>query len=130
VVTGLLLLLAVMVALMPMPAEPRAATATAGPAAATPSGAVAAAPALDRFARVQQIVHQRCVGCHAAAPTQPGFAVAPKGLILETPDQLLTHLAPIQIQVSSRAMPIGNLSGMTDDERSELLDWIRDGAAR
>ncbi|MET0279603.1 MAG: urate hydroxylase PuuD [Steroidobacteraceae bacterium] len=123
VVTGLLLLLGVMVALMPMPAEPRTAAAPA-PVAGS------ADPVQQRFARIEQIVHQRCAGCHAATPTQPGFAVAPKGLMLETPEQLLTHLAPVQLQVASRAMPIGNLSGMTDDERSELLDWIRDGAAR
>jgi uncharacterized membrane protein len=135
VVTGLLLLLAVVVALMPMPAEPRAAVAApasveSAPATEGGTAAITGDPVQQRFARVQQIVHQRCVGCHAAAPTQPGFAVAPKGLMLETPEQLLTHLGPIQMQVSSRAMPIGNLSGMTDDERGELLDWIRDGAAR
>ena len=33
-------------------------------------------------------------------------------------------------QVASRAMPIGNLTGMTEDERSELLGWIHDGAPR
>jgi uncharacterized membrane protein len=30
--------------------------------------------------------------------------------------------------VESRVMPIGNVTGMTDDERTELLDWFRDGA--
>jgi len=33
-------------------------------------------------------------------------------------------LAP---QVESRAMPIGNLTGMTESERTQLLDWIRRG---
>jgi uncharacterized membrane protein len=31
-------------------------------------------------------------------------------------------------QVQTRAMPIGNLTGMTDSERSRLLDWIGHGA--
>jgi uncharacterized membrane protein len=30
--------------------------------------------------------------------------------------------------VASHAMPIGNLTQMTDTERSGLLDWIRRGA--
>jgi uncharacterized membrane protein len=33
-------------------------------------------------------------------------------------------LAP---QVETRAMPIGNLTGMTESERTQLLDWIRRG---
>ena len=28
----------------------------------------------------------------------------------------------------NRDMPIGNLTGMTDAERGQLLDWIRHGA--
>lgn len=80
------------------------------------------------FARIQDIVRTRCVVCHAAHPTQPGFAAAPKGMMLETPQQLLAQLPQVQLQVSTKAMPIGNLSGMTDGERTELLNWIRDGA--
>ena len=32
------------------------------------------------FAQVERIVVQRCATCHADEPTQPGFAVAPKGV--------------------------------------------------
>ena len=35
------------------------------------------------FAQVQQVLKQRCVTCHAAQPTQPGFAQPPKGVMLE-----------------------------------------------
>jgi uncharacterized membrane protein len=31
-------------------------------------------------------------------------------------------------QVETRAMPIGNLTGMTEQERAQLLDWIQSGA--
>jgi uncharacterized membrane protein len=34
----------------------------------------------------------------------------------------------IEPQVATRAMPIGNLTQMTDDERARLLDWIHRGA--
>jgi uncharacterized membrane protein len=70
------------------------------------------------------------VPCHAAAPTQPGFATAPKGLQLDSPEAILTHLTVIAPQVATRAMPIGNLTGMTDAERSQLLDWIQRDAPR
>ena len=67
----------------------------------------------------------RCAPCHAAAPTQPGFAAAPKGLLLDSPEAILAHASVIAPQVATNAMPIGNLTGMTDAERVQLLDWIR-----
>ena len=84
-------------------------------------------PALE-FAAVQRIVSARCIPCHAAAPTQPGFSTAPQGLKLDTPEGILTHAAAMGAQVQVGAMPIGNVTGMTDAERKQLLDWIRDGA--
>jgi uncharacterized membrane protein len=50
--------------------------------------------------------------------------IAPKGLILETPEQLMAQLPLIRLQVTSRAMPIGNITAMTDAERAELLEWM------
>jgi uncharacterized membrane protein len=82
------------------------------------------------FAAVRGIVERRCVPCHAAAPTQPGFATAPNGVMLDTPAAILAHAAVIGPQVESRAMPIGNLTGMTETERGQLLDWLRHGAPR
>jgi len=80
------------------------------------------------FAAAERIVAARCAPCHSATPTQPGFAEAPKGLVLDTPQDILTHVAVIAPQVAARAMPIGNLTGMTDPERTQLLDWIQRGA--
>ncbi len=85
------------------------------------------APRLQ-FAAVQHIVAQRCAPCHAAHPSQPGFAAAPNGVLLDTPANLLEHAAIIAPQVETRAMPIGNLTGMTEPERTRLLDWIHRGA--
>jgi len=74
-------------------------------------------------------VVQRCVPCHSKSPTQFGFNAPPNGIVLETLDELRAHLPEIQKQVSLRAMPLGNLTGMTDDERAQLLMWIGHGAA-
>jgi len=101
--------------------------ALAPPFAAGPSNARAAAPTVDH-ARVQMIVEQRCVPCHAANPTQPGFAAAPNGVILENLDQVLAHLPQVQQQLAMRTMPLGNLTGMTEDERATVLMWIGHGA--
>ena len=86
---------------------------------------VAAAP----FADVQRIVEARCAACHAETPRQPGFATAPKGVLLDTPERIHAQARAIEQQaVVTRAMPIGNLTGMTDDERRALGAWIAAGA--
>jgi uncharacterized membrane protein len=81
------------------------------------------------FSGVQRIVALRCAPCHSAAPVQPGFAVAPKGLMLETATQIAANAQKINAQaVVTRAMPIGNLTGMTEAERAALAAWIAAGA--
>jgi len=98
--------------------------------------AVAIAPekpkaAAFTFAQVQAIVAQRCATCHAAKPTQPGFNEAPKGVLLDTPEQIVAHAQAIQQQaVATKAMPIGNLTNMSDEERTVLGAWIAAGAPR
>jgi uncharacterized membrane protein len=105
--------------------------------AATFAIAVAIAPARPAagdapgFGRVQSIVASRCASCHAERPSQPGFATAPKGLMLDTPERIVAAAPQIREQsVATRAMPIGNLTGMTDDERAALGAWIAAGAPR
>jgi uncharacterized membrane protein len=80
---------------------------------------------ITQFEAIQHIVAVRCAPCHAAAPTQPGFATAPKGLLLDSPAAILMHASVMAPQVATNAMPIGNLTGMTEAERTQLLDWIR-----
>ena len=96
-------------------------------AAAARAGAPAADSPARQFAAAQDIVTRRCVPCHSAAPTQAGFAAAPNGILLDTPADLLARAAVIAPQVETRTMPIGNLTGMTESERSQLLDWIKHG---
>ncbi len=88
----------------------------------------AAAPS---FAQVQAIIAQRCVTCHAERPTQEGFAVAPKDVKLDSPQQIAANAQKIYAQaVTTRAMPIGNLTGMTDAERNTIAAWVAAGAAQ
>jgi uncharacterized membrane protein len=109
---GVAILAAVAVGLAPRPAPPQA-VAAAGP----------------DFARVQQIVGQRCVSCHAAKPTQAGFAAAPAGIVLETPELLRQHAGKVHQQaVVLKAMPIGNMTNMTDEERADISAWFAAGA--
>ena len=110
---GVALLLAVAVAIAPP--KPAAVAASADPAA--------------EFAKVKAIIDQRCISCHSAHPTQPGFATAPAGVLLDTSDQIHQRAAQIQKQVVElKAMPIGNLTNMTDAERAQIAAWLAAGA--
>ena len=65
----------------------------------------------------------------AAKPSFPGIAEAPKGIMLDTPERIRTLAVQLRQQtVLSRAMPPGNLTAMTDEERSLIERWIFSGA--
>jgi uncharacterized membrane protein len=82
-----------------------------------------------RFAEVQGVIAARCLGCHAARPTFPGLAEAPRGVLLDTPERIRAQAAPILAQtVHARAMPPGNLTQMSEEERALLERWVRAGA--
>jgi uncharacterized membrane protein len=82
------------------------------------------------FARIQSIVAARCTGCHAANPTQPGFTAPPNGVLLDTPEHILAHVVQMHEQVATRAMPLGNITGITEEERVEMLTWLQNVAPR
>ncbi len=93
-----------------------------------PSQRRSGATADTNFARIQAIVAQRCTGCHSINPTQPGFTAAPNGVRLDTPESILAHAAQMRQQIATRAMPLGNITGITEHERAEMLSWIDRGA--
>ncbi|UOG92935.1 MAG: urate hydroxylase PuuD [Candidatus Thiothrix sulfatifontis] len=93
---------------------------------------VASYPALSQkaageiqFNQVQGLLQQHCISCHAAQPTSTAFTSAPKGVMLETEAQARSQATQIATQVSSRIMPLGNTTGMTEDERQLLVQWAR-----
>ncbi len=101
-----------------------AAAAAIAPRAGLASGAPAA-----QFGAVRELIHERCSGCHRAVPTHPAFPAPPAGVVLETDSEIIAEAARIHQQtVVTRAMPIGNLTNISEAER-ELIDrWYRDGA--
>lgn len=75
-------------------------------------------------AEIVAIVQARCAGCHARAPTQVGFAAPPAGIILESAADVERHAARIfAATVVTRTMPVGNLTAMTEAERSAIAAW-------
>jgi len=81
------------------------------------------------FADVKQIVDQRCHVCHSARPQFPGFAEAPKGVMFDTPAQIKRQAPQIMAQaVKTHTMPLGNVTEITDKERSALGSWIAGGS--
>ncbi|MBM3358708.1 MAG: hypothetical protein FJY54_13415 [Betaproteobacteria bacterium] len=82
------------------------------------------------FPRVRAIIAERCMSCHAPAPTHPGLDAPPKGVVLDTPERIVAQAAQIRQTTASRTMPIANLTKMTDEERAIIADWFRRGAPR
>jgi uncharacterized membrane protein len=113
-VLGVLALAVVVVTLAPLPIAGAKAQLAAVPVAA---------------AGVQTIVTQRCAPCHAMRPSQPGFNAAPNGLVLETLQQVENHGAEVAVQLTTHAMPLGNLTGMTEEERAQLTSWASHSVA-
>jgi uncharacterized membrane protein len=75
------------------------------------------------------VIESRCAGCHAERPTFQGFAQPPLGVMLDSPERIRQHAAAIHKQsVAAKAMPPGNLTGMTEDERKLLGSWLAAGA--
>lgn len=72
---------------------------------------------------IMDIVHTRCTTCHAAQPTQQGFAAPPAGIILQTPADMKIHQAKIVTAVQTGYMPLGNLTQLTDAERQQLVAY-------
>jgi uncharacterized membrane protein len=97
---------------------------TRGPAQGKRVEAPAGAPARAALAEVEQIVISRCSMCHAAEPVWRGVPVPPKGVMLDTAERIRAHAAAIRLQsVASNAMPPGNITEMTDEERRTLAAW-------
>jgi uncharacterized membrane protein len=96
--------------------------------AIAPRTAPAAGPSVS-YARIAPIVAERCAVCHAVHPTFGGFSAPPAGVLLDSPVHIVANAALIRAQaVASHAMPLGNMTNMTDGERATLGNWIDAGA--
>ncbi len=87
-----------------------------------------ALPATPSFQQVSNIVISRCSMCHAAEPVWGGIAAPPKGVLLDSAEQIRLHARLIDLYaVRSQAMPPGNITEMTPQERLVLASWLAAG---
>ena len=96
------------------------------PAGAAPD--LASAPAVS-FEEAHAILERRCVTCHARHPSNPSFTEPPSGVVFDSPARIHAYAPRIlERAVVTKTMPLGNLTGMTEDERKTLGAWIVQGA--
>jgi uncharacterized membrane protein len=89
---------------------PRAATGAVGPVS---------------DADVMVLMQKHCTTCHARRPTHESFKEPPKHVTLESLAELRQYAQPVLLQaVQNKAMPLGNETRMTDEERARLGQWI------
>jgi uncharacterized membrane protein len=89
------------------------------PRSTTYAGSVSEGEAL----RIAQV---HCATCHARKPTHEGFNEAPKGIAIESVADLRQYAALIAAQaVQGNAMPLGNETAMTDEERAKLGAFLK-----
>lgn len=94
------------------------------------------APAFQKFAQnvhfeaARDTVMSRCSMCHAAEPAWEGIRAAPKNVVLETDEGIAAHAREIYIQAGrSHAMPPGNVTEITPEERKLLTAWYESAVA-
>ena len=84
--------------------------------------------AASEFEDVRDIVLLRCSMCHASEPGYERIRWAPKGIMLETDQQIVKHAKSIVMQSAlSHAMPPANVSYMELKERQLLMRWFVNG---
>jgi uncharacterized membrane protein len=83
----------------------------------------------SHFAAVRDLVSTRCSMCHTAEPAWEGLRAAPKGVVFESDNAIALHARDIYLQAGrSHAMPPGNVSGMTREERALINAWFETAA--
>jgi uncharacterized membrane protein len=80
-------------------------------------------------AAAHNVILSRCSMCHINEPVWPGVHAPPKGVVLDGPDNMTRHARLIEINaVRSNAMPPGNITEITPQERQILAAWLAAGA--
>jgi uncharacterized membrane protein len=124
-VAAVCMALAVWLSIIGKPGNATLAGLASGPATVTAEAAA--------FDEAVLAIQSRCSMCHAAEPVWDGIAAAPKGVRLDTPEEIARHAEAIRVQaVLTHAMPPNNLTEMTLDERRAAAAWLaqRDQTAR
>lgn len=115
----------------PLPLLVAAIILVAVAAAIAPRDAVGRSADAVAFSDVRVVIQHRCTTCHAAQPSYPGFPAAPAGVLLESDAQIVAEAQRIYQQtVVTRVMPIGNLTGISEEERGIIDSWYQAGAEK
>jgi uncharacterized membrane protein len=76
------------------------------------------------FANVQEIILSRCSMCHAAEPVWDGIITPPRGIRLDDEEHIRRNARLIGRNAGwANAMPPGNVTEMTGDERAVVAAW-------
>ena len=70
------------------------------------------------------LVTYHCGNCHALQPTFPGYAAAPGGIVLDSLGALDTYKARTVSSLKSGYMPLGNIGGLTNEQRAAMLRYL------
>lgn len=74
--------------------------------------------------QVVPVIQKHCAPCHTQTPTFPGVSEAPKAVLLDTPARIHAQAGAIRQQAAlARAMPPGNATQMSEEERELLGRW-------
>jgi uncharacterized membrane protein len=99
------------------------------PTTTSASAAAVSAPATVTFADVRHVIDRRCAACHSMQPADSTFGPAPAGVAFDTAEQIVARAARIKERaVTTRTMPPGNKTHMTEMERAILARWIELGS--
>ncbi len=72
------------------------------------------------------IAAKHCATCHSRSPSHPAFKEPPKNIVLDNAPDMRRFGQQIYMQtVQNRAMPLGNQTGMTEEEREALGRWVQ-----
>ena len=97
--------------------------------AAGPRQATVARVTGVNVAAAHDAIMSRCSMCHMDEPVWPGVSTPPKGVVLDSPENIRRHAHLIELNaVRSDAMPPGNITQMTATERQILAAWLAAGA--
>lgn len=81
------------------------------------------------FAEVNTIIHNRCISCHSAKPSDDFYKAPPNGVVYDTPADIEKLKDKIlQRVVLTKSMPQNNKTNMTEEERELIRCWISQGA--
>lgn len=76
-------------------------------------------------ADIAAMIEIHCASCHAENPAHPAYIAPASDLVLDSLDAVLENADSVYLQtVDSDIMPLGNETGMSNDERAALGAWI------